>query len=47
VEGVIIKEESCYRTIALTARKKFGLVSVIIEWAVVAAIGADELLGLI
>ena len=47
VEGVIIKEESCCLTIALTVRKKFGLESVIIEWAVVAVIAADELLGLI
>lgn len=47
VEGVIIKEESCCLTIASTVRKKFGLASVIIEWAVVAVIAADELLGLI
>jgi hypothetical protein len=47
VEGVIIKEGSCCLTIASTVRKKFGLASVIIEWAVVAVIAADELLGLI
>ena len=47
VEGVIIKEESCYRTIVSTVRRKFVPKSVITEWAVAAATAADELLGLI
>ena len=47
MEGVIIKAESCYRTIVSTARRKFVPESVITEWAVVAAIATDELLGLI
>ena len=47
-EGEIIKEESCYcQSTVSTAGKRFGLESVIIEWAVIAAVAADELLGLI
>jgi hypothetical protein len=47
VEGVIIKEGSCYLTAVSIARKKFGLVSVVIVSAAVAAIAGHELLGLI
>lgn len=47
MEGVIIKEGSCYLTVVSIARMKFGLVSVVIVLAAVTAIAGHVLLGLI